>query len=712
MHLRISLRVTVLTGFLAIYFSAIAGITYYNHLTARDRAERAVVDEIKATAGWIVERQRNFFRPAANWAEVWARRMSALANPAASARENLPSALEMLARNPHIYGVSVGRGAGKFLQISRVLPGGYYGVTAERIPPGAAYSAWMIDQAFPSPERRLFFDEQLRLMAQLELPASGFSAPSRPWFILAQATPGLAVAGPFFFITGQRQGIMFSKRLLGQEAGAIGVSVMLEDFAQFLDKNRVGREGYSVVFNSKGEIIAQSGPEDRPPPGAAGLSAGASLPKLSHSSSAVLRGLAAHRPGAWQSTQVHFTAAGQEYTALMVPLGEPFTGDLHLALIASLDEFLAPVYRDTAVTALISLGLGAAAVPLILWLAFQISRPILRLAGISRRLSRLDLAAPAQTRSVITEIQELFDGFRAMQHGLSAFTKYVPRTVVTDMVRNRIEPVPGGETCTLSILFTDVQDFTRLSEGMPPRDLFRKATTYYGEVGSPILASGGMIGRFMGDGIMAYWNAPLPVPGHPARAAEAVLHARARSEALNRRWESYGWPVMRTRFGLHVGDAIVGNVGLPDRLEYNALGDALNIASRLEGLNKMYGTQILVSEEMVKRLSSAFVLRAVDTVMPKGTTIAFSVCELVGMTGGDEAIAPSGLQLELVERWNARVIPAYRNQDWAGALDALADSLRLAPDDPVARLYLERCRRYTIDPPRRDWDGVARFEEK
>ncbi|HEX7926520.1 MAG TPA: adenylate/guanylate cyclase domain-containing protein, partial [bacterium] len=235
---------------------------------------------------------------------------------------------------------------------------------------------------------------------------------------------------------------------------------------------------------------------------------------------------------------------------------------------------------------------------------------------------------------------------------------------------------------------------------------------YYQKVGTSILSSGGSIGRFMGDGIVAYWNAPQDDAEHPMHAAGAVLRSRSNSEALNRRWESYGWPIMYTRFGLHIGDAIVGNIGLPDRMDYTAFGDCLNIASRLEGLNKFYGTQILLSAAMATALDGAVVTRWVDRVAPKGTTQPMEIMELVGMREGDDFICAGPAQARQAEHWDKDVMAPYLQRDWKGTLKGLAKHKEMFPNDPLLRLYEERCREFVKTPPDKNWDGVVRYDQK
>jgi adenylate cyclase len=161
---------------------------------------------------------------------------------------------------------------------------------------------------------------------------------------------------------------------------------------------------------------------------------------------------------------------------------------------------------------------------------------------------------------------------------------------------------------------------------------------------------------------------------------------------------------MRTRYGLHVGEVIVGNVGSADRMNYTAFGAAVNLASRLEALNRRYGTEILVSEAVAARCRERFVFRRIDRVQPKGLTQPLMVFTLVGSTIDETEADQLGLWAEMLD--------AYDRHDWSGAIRRLAAYRAADPDDPVAAIYMERCQRFVAAPPPESWDAVALYEEK
>jgi adenylate cyclase len=188
----------------------------------------------------------------------------------------------------------------------------------------------------------------------------------------------------------------------------------------------------------------------------------------------------------------------------------------------------------------------------------------------------------------------------------------------------------------VTILFTDVRNFTGIAEAANPDVLMRQTSRHFAALTEAFLAEGGTIDKFIGDAVMVFWNAPHWQPEHAERACRAALSAKMASEALNAQFEAEGLPAFVTRFGIHLGDAVVGNVGSTERMEYTVLGSSVNLASRLEGLNKEYGTTILVSDAVRKRVEHRFRFKAIASVIAKGMTIETRVYELI------EAIALAG----------------------------------------------------------------------
>jgi adenylate cyclase len=232
-------------------------------------------------------------------------------------------------------------------------------------------------------------------------------------------------------------------------------------------------------------------------------------------------------------------------------------------------------------------------------------------------------------------------------------------------------------------------------------------------VGQAILDTGGTIDKFIGDAVMAFWNAPIESEDHVERACAAALRLSRASEALGCCSLDAGKPVLRTRVGLHVGQAVVGNVGATDRMNYTALGSTVNLASRLEGMNKFYATRILASREVRERARRQFLFRSVDVVVPKGASEPLAVYELVGampQSPYPDLAAPRPM-LGFCSRWE-RAMTLYRTAQWDKALAEFAALREAAPEDTLASMYHQRTRRLLENKPGKDWKAIQRFKFK
>jgi adenylate cyclase len=256
------------------------------------------------------------------------------------------------------------------------------------------------------------------------------------------------------------------------------------------------------------------------------------------------------------------------------------------------------------------------------------SRSLKEITVEAGKLQTMAAPNPLPVASYIKEIQELGTTVNLAQHAIWSFAHFVPKEIVRGLLDKSISTVLGGVRQEITIVFTDVRGFTTIAESADPDVLMRQTSRYFTALTEAFLAEGGTVDKFIGDAVMVFWNAPHRQSDHVARACRAVLSARKANEQLNKKFEAEGLPPFITRFGIHVAEAVVGNLGSDERMEYTALGTAVNLTSRLEGLNKQYGTTILVSEQVYSRAQGSFAFRSIDTVVAKGMTTETRVYEL------------------------------------------------------------------------------------
>jgi adenylate cyclase len=289
----------------------------------------------------------------------------------------------------------------------------------------------------------------------------------------------------------------------------------------------------------------------------------------------------------------------------------------------------------------------------------------------------------------------------------NAFQMYLSPDFVNILLKKPDLLFLGGEEKDLTILFSDLQGFTSLSEGMTPTALVSLLNEYLDGMTRILLAHGGTLDKYEGDAIMAFWGAPLDQEDHAVRAVSAALEMSRFSDDLGRRFRREGRPGIRTRIGVNSGRAVVGNIGSERRFNYTIIGDEVNLASRLEGANKAYGTTLMISRTTYELVKDDFQFRELDVLRVKGKEKPVKVYEVMGFAG--EAMDSS--MEKMVDLYN-QGISAYDKRAWQSALGFFEKALAERPGDGPSTTHIERCRHFMENPPDKDWDGVFSLKTK
>jgi len=292
------------------------------------------------------------------------------------------------------------------------------------------------------------------------------------------------------------------------------------------------------------------------------------------------------------------------------------------------------------------------------------------------------------------------------------FGKYLAPAVVEEIIRDPSLVELGGSEKELTAFFSDIEKFSTISEKLDDaKQLVQLLNEYLSAMAGVIEKHGGTIDKYEGDAIMAFWGAPASFPDHAVRACRASLEMQAQLKTLREKWRRDGkWPDlvknMRVRMGINTGPMVVGNMGSKDRLNYTIMGDAVNLASRLEGANKQFGTYIMISGHTYKQVKGHFEVRYLDRIAVVGKEQPVRVYELVGRKGSLKR-----KQAQMLKAYNEGVI-SYNKMEWNRAIRAFEAALSFMPEDGPSRAYLERCRHFLENPPPSDWDGVFRLSDK
>jgi len=287
-----------------------------------------------------------------------------------------------------------------------------------------------------------------------------------------------------------------------------------------------------------------------------------------------------------------------------------------------------------------------------------------------------------------------------------AFAHYMAPGVIDQIIQNPDLLQLGGENRRLTIFFSDVAGFTSISERITPNELVTLLNEYLSEMSDIVMKYDGTVDKFEGDAVMAFYGAPYHFPDHAAKACLAAIEMQERLVDMRAAWQKQNKDQLFVRIGMNTGDVVVGNMGSKTRMDYTVMGDAVNLAARLEGVNKTYGTGIIVSEFTYREAKDSIEVRHLDRIRVKGKEEPITIYELVGRAG---RLADPVRELLACFDDGLRL---FNERNWKQARQRFRDGLRINPDDGPCRVYADRCAEFMVKPPSRNWDGVYRFTTK
>ncbi|MFO1159838.1 MAG: adenylate/guanylate cyclase domain-containing protein [Reyranellaceae bacterium] len=521
---------------------------------------------------------------------------------------------------------------------------------------------------------------------------TSFDPRQRPWYIDATGRKAATLTEPYRFAWADDVGISAGLPFHG---GVLGFDFSLDTLDELITRYKITPN--AIVMASPGNPETLIGSEPCRP-------ADPDCFKQDVLARQALRQLIVEASAEGGRAEREVTLDGRDYRLLVRPM-PALLGRTFLIGVAVPDEELSAtskaLLQRAAAIAAAALAIAALAV---LGVSLLMSRAVRRIAQRTERIRNLDFSDLEPVPSSITEIRQLSNSVENMRQGLQLFGRYVSKDLVAQIMRSPESAGVGGEQRELTVMFTDVEGFSFISENIDPKLLTSRLSRYFEVLGAAITNHRGMIDKYIGDGIMAFWNAPALDPDHVTNAVRAALEAADASRRLEVKWRDRGRPGFRTRFGLHTGPAVVGNVGARERLNYTLVGAVANQASRLEGLNKVYGTEILASGEVQEETRTRFVWRHVDRVIAVGTTGVLELWQPLG------PLPDEGYD-EFLKAWEQGK-DSYRGRRFAYAARHFERALALRPGDGPCQVFIERCRTFAEHGAPKDWDGVWRPDQK
>jgi adenylate cyclase len=586
----------------------------------------------------------------------------------------------MLRNNKQLFNLYVGYEDGTFIEMDYIDRAGPAARVRLKAPDEAKFRLVIITQFRGSAlASTTFLSDAFVTLSERPGPYD-YDPRERPWYKGAYEADARTLTDPYVFFATGEPGYTLRMPLGADRKGVVAGDVLLGEAEEMLREQQLGKSGFVVLFDDAGRVLVHpemSGllaPELRS--GAIG-----ELPRLGAIDKIGLSKAVNAWRGGGGAQQFFRDSKGRAYAAAFRSVEIAGSAHLHLGVFAPIDEFYSEIERERRNLFLIALGFVLATLPLVFAIGSILSRRLKLLARETDSIQRFELNDGPQMHSIIREIDDLGRSVFTMRTLIQTFAIFVPRRLVQQLVQSGTKMTLGGSRRDLTILFTDVVNFTGITENADPTQVMLYTSRYFSALSEALMATKGTIDKFIGDAVMAFWNAPAQDPDHAVNAcvgALALLRANAR---LNAEFEREGWPAYKTRCGLHTGPAVVGNIGSEDRMNYTALGATVNLAARLEGLNKNYGTSILVSEALRQSAASRFIFRSVDRINPKGFAEAFEIYELRCEPGDDDA-----RDSELCREWEI-VYAALRKGPSKVAERELAAYLAKYPEDTVAQYH-------------------------
>jgi class 3 adenylate cyclase/ABC-type nitrate/sulfonate/bicarbonate transport system substrate-binding protein len=382
---------------------------------------------------------------------------------------------------------------------------------------------------------------------------------------------------------------------------------------------------------------------------------------------------------------------GEDFIAAFANFPGGFGQPWQVITLTPIDDFVGTLKQTNRLMMVVIIGLTMVELFFIYFASRRLSRPVENVSRQLQAIESLDFDTPARPPSNIQEIAKLESAASLLRTSLKSFSSFVPLDVVRQLIKSGIPLTLGVEPRFLTVFFSDLENFSSHSETLAPDDLLVQISTYLEEVSTAISEEAGTVDKFIGDGVMAFWNAPVERPDHVLRACAAAVRAARRMERVNDAWEAEGRPRIQIRIGLNCANVLVGNVGSSSRLSYTALGDGVNVAARLEGINKQFGTTICISDSIYDQAKADILARPIKRVQVKGRKTEFMIYELLALRISDDPALRVRDRNEQLSAMTWQASTRFEAGNFPAAERSYRDILKEFPEDSLARFMVAEC---------------------
>ena len=616
MFSRQSLRVEILTAFGGLLLATVLVIIVYFYRSTTQVVLMLCDDLMAQTTQTVINRSMGFLKPVSSMTEMSSQLATAKVLPFKNVSHFETYAVQALNTYPQIAMFLVGDQKGNFLLSDR-QPDGTFATKFVNRAKGPPVTTWK------------YRDKNFKVVRTEINTTDSYDPRVRPWYQGALQARGLYVTDLFIFYTGQKPGICVSCPVWddqGSILGIIGSDIELTGLSTFLKSLRIGSHGLAFIFNEQNELVAFPDPSR-----IIGKQAGDGVLRPVKVKDLEVPSITAafNQHQASGATRVTVAVGDRRYLATFKGFPPSLGRSWKVGVVVPEDDFIGAVKKINRGAFLISLGILGLAALAVVFLARSISKPILLLSAETDRIRNFQLDGQFSLQTRIAEIQQLQSAIDRMKASLRSFTRFAPQQIVRQVVVQGQEAMLGGERREVTLLFSDLRNFTRFSEQTRPEEVVHILNTHFDTMVQLINQHGGFVVDFLGDSLFAVFGAPEKDPDHARKAVSCALDMQLARQRMNADQTLTNLPRMEMGIGINTGPCVVGNMGSLIRIKYGVVGHAVNLASRLESFT--VGGQVLISESTRQAVADQFVVAGPLAAFGKGVEAAIRLWEVRGV---------------------------------------------------------------------------------
>jgi len=617
-------------------------IIWLTHQQGSAAAVGAGEQQMKALSRRTIERYESVFSNGYTAISATSVLQPMLSAPPAELNAKREFMLKVLQSSPAIDGLYLGYPDGSFIQAVNMIENPNWSKRLAAPANSALAMRTIVRQSTGTLAFWVFFDAAGNPIDQKPIEGSTYDPRRRPWYNAAKSQGTPVSVGPYATATTNALSLTLAMPMQKNPDVIVGVDVLLQTVSKLLAKEMVSGNARGYVFDAEKNLIVHSDPAEMEK-----LLTILSAPSKVAADLVPIRDpvLDAVRGLDWSADTTdgktsRFTVNGVPYVAQISAVA--FSGLMRgntIVITAPLSDFTGPTEVLLRKTLMVALAFLTAGILAALLIARLISRALFSLAANARRMGDLEFTGFEKVYSWVLEINLLAASLASASEAMKSFALYVPRELVRKIIASGQSMARTATRQDVTVLFTDIRDFTTISEQHSPEEVVDMLTAYFELMNETVEAHNGAIIQYLGDSIFGMWNAPTANADHVADGCRCALALKKRIDDFNRENREAGRPELVTRFGLHTGIAVVGSVGAQSRRQYTAMGDTVNVASRLEGINKQFGTTVIASGSIRAIAGDAFGFRSLGDVQAKGRREPIEIYELLDAGETSKALA-------------------------------------------------------------------------